>query len=327
MSPMRIDSRFLRWGVFLIFLGGVPLAVQAGWLSVTAVAGWWRYWPLILIGIGVGLLLRRTPVHFLGGLIVAATLGLMIGGLLAGGVSTGIGFGCVTNHSGTAFATTSGTFAADGTVGIEMSCGDLTVNAASGRVWIVSGRSSDGHVPVTAAQADRLELQPPGRSWLGPFGDQASEDWTVSLPTDPKIALDATLNAGTAGLDLSGAHLSRLSMTTNAGTTTIDLDGANLTTLSYTLNAGSTRIALPSTSMTGSATVNAGSLGLCVPTGADLRIESSSILASNNFAERGLIQTGSTWTSPAYGLSPIQIDLSLTANAGSIELDPTGGCR
>jgi hypothetical protein len=327
MSVMRVDSRFLGWGVFLVFLGGVPLAVQQGWLSESAVSGAWRFWPLILIGIGVGLILRRTPIHFLGGLIVAATFGLLFGSLLATAANGGVGFGCVSGRSGTAFTTTTGTFAGDGSVAIEMSCGELKVNAAPGRTWTVSGRSSDGQVPVKTTQADRIELRAPSRSWWGPFGDQKSEDWTVVLPTDPAIALDATLNAGSASLDLSGAHLSRLSMTTNAGDTTIDLEGATVPSLSYTLNAGSGRITLPSASMTGSATVNAGSLELCVPSGAGLRIESSSTLGSNDFAEKGLVQTGSTWTTPTYGSSAVHIDLSLTANAGSIELDPVGGCR
>lgn len=327
MTPMRVDSRFLGWGVFLVVLGALPLAVQQGWVSAETLSGSWRFWPLILIGIGVGLILRRTPFHFIGGLIVAATFGLLFGSLLATEVSGGVGFGCVTNRPGTAFTQATGTFAGDGNVRMVMNCGNLTVNGAAGRTWTVSGSSSDGQVPVSDAQPDRLELLPPERSWWGPFGDHRGEAWTVVLPTDPTIGLEATLNAGNASLNLSGVHLRGLSMTTNAGKTTIDLSGATVPSLSYTLNAGSARIALPVASMTGSATVNAGSLGLCVPSGVELRIESSSTLGSNDFAQHGLILTGSTWTTPGYGLSSTTIDLSLTANAGSIELDPTGGCQ
>jgi hypothetical protein len=94
-----------------------------------------------------------------------------------------------------------------------------------------------------------------------------------------------------------------------------------------TLNAGSNRITLPGSSLSGSATVNAGSLDLCVPAGVGLRIQSSSFLASNNFGERGLSQNGSTWTSSDYGSAAVKMDLSLTANAGSIALDPAGGCQ
>ncbi len=327
MTTMRVDSRFLGWGVFFVLLGGVPLAVQQGWVSAGALSDAWRFWPLILIGIGVGLILRRTPFHFVGGLIVAATAGLMFGSLIATGINGGVGFGCVSDRTGPAFAGTDGTFAGDGTVGIEMTCGDLKVSTAAGRAWTVSGSSSNGQSPVTNAQSDRLELRAPERSWWGPFGNQKGEDWTVVLPTEPTLSIGSTLNAGTAGLALANAHIRDLSMTTNAGKTTVDLTGATVQSLSATVNAGTALITLPMSSMSGSATVNAGRLGLCVPSGVDLRIESSSTLASNNFAQQGLVQTGSTWTTPNYGLSSVHIDLSLTANAGTIDLNPTGGCQ
>ncbi len=138
MSSMRVDPRFLRWGVFFVLLGAVPLAVQQGWVSADALSGYWRFWPLILIGIGVGLLLRRTPFHFVGGLIVAATFGLLFGSLLATGVNGGVGFGCVSDRSGTAFASSTGAFAGDVHVDIEMTCGDLDVSTGSGGNWTVS---------------------------------------------------------------------------------------------------------------------------------------------------------------------------------------------
>ena len=54
-------------------------------------------------------------------------------------------------------------------------------------------------------------------------------------------------------------------MTTNAGSTVVDLTGATLPSFSWTVNAGSSELTLPSTSLSGSATVNAGSLGICAP--------------------------------------------------------------
>ncbi len=67
---MRIDFRLIGWGVFLVLVGVVPLAVSQGWIPDDL--RWWELWPLILVGAGVGLLLRRTSFAPLGGLIVAA---------------------------------------------------------------------------------------------------------------------------------------------------------------------------------------------------------------------------------------------------------------
>ena len=324
MADMHVDSRFLGWGVFFIVLGAVPLAVKQGLIDPDTISGSWRLWPLILIGVGVGLILRRTPAHFLGGLIVAATLGLLFGSLLAGGTSGSPGFGCGSGRSGVALQPVSGGFGTDASVELEMSCGDLTVEPVAGSTWSLIASTPGGRNPIAVSAPDRLEVRSEGHTWLGPFGDDNGESWRLSLPTGPTLDLQATLNAGFARLGLAGTHLQALSMTTNAGRTTIDLSGATVGSLSYTLNAGQTRIQLPSTPMSGSATVNAGDLGFCVVPGTGLQIDSTSTLASNNFAERGLVQNGSTWTTP--GLASVQIHLSLSANAGSIKLDPEGGC-
>ena len=65
---MHVRRGFLGWGVFLILAGAVPLAVRAGYLDDDQVGRLWTLWPLILIGIGVGLILspdafrlRRRP--------------------------------------------------------------------------------------------------------------------------------------------------------------------------------------------------------------------------------------------------------------------------
>jgi hypothetical protein len=322
--PMRLDPRFLNWGVFFILLGAIPLAVSQGWIPASAIDNAWRFWPLILIGIGVGLLLRRTAFHFVGGLLVAATFGLMLGSVLAGGVNNKVGFGlaCTSERSGSAFPDQAGVLGPAASVSLEMSCGDLTVNTTSPNGWSLSGSGPDGRLPRIEATTDRLSIESGDRSFFGSTG----ETWRVGLPTESRLDLSTTLNAGSSRLTLAGMHIGTMSGTTNAGSTVIDFTGATLGSLSYTVNAGSVGITLPAASLGGSASINAGSLNLCTPPGAGLRIESSSILASNNFAERGLVQTGSTWTSPGYTTATVRIDLSLSANAGSVELDPTGGC-
>ena len=100
---MRVRRGFLGWGVFLILAGAVPLLVRSGYLTEDQVASLWTLWPLILVGIGVGMLLSRTRYGFLGGLVVAATFGLMVGGLLSTGVSTISSGGCGSEAAKTGF--------------------------------------------------------------------------------------------------------------------------------------------------------------------------------------------------------------------------------
>ena len=102
---MRVRRGYLGWGVFLILAGAVPLAVRSGYVSDDQVGRLWTLWPLILVGIGVGLILGRTRFSFVGGVIVAATAGLMVGGLLSSGVGT-LSAGACGNESGTSPFTT-----------------------------------------------------------------------------------------------------------------------------------------------------------------------------------------------------------------------------
>ena len=84
---MHIRRGYLGWGVFLILAGAIPLAVRAGYISNDDLSRYWDLWPIILIGIGVGLVLSRTRFAIVGGVIAAATVGIMVGGLLSAGVS------------------------------------------------------------------------------------------------------------------------------------------------------------------------------------------------------------------------------------------------
>ncbi len=76
---MRINRSLLNWGVFLIALGGIPLAVDQGWIEADIARDLGQLWPLILVGIGLGLILRWTAFAWFGGALVAATFGTIFG--------------------------------------------------------------------------------------------------------------------------------------------------------------------------------------------------------------------------------------------------------
>ena len=161
---MHIRRGYLGWGVFLILAGAVPLAVRAGYLTDDQIGRLWTLWPLILVGVGVGLILSRTRFDFIGGIIVAATLGLMAGGLLSSGVGT-LSTGACGQDAGTAaFPTRDGTFAAaGGSVEVEIDCGNVTLAAAPGDGWRVEGQDADGIGPLIEADRDDASRPAAGR--------------------------------------------------------------------------------------------------------------------------------------------------------------------
>lgn len=326
---MRIDTRFLNWGVFFIIAGVIPLAVEQGVLSADTAADWWRLWPLLLIGAGVGLLLRRTPGRFLGGLIVAAFFGVMVGGAITAGSRLDFGtITCGSSKGTTSFSSQSGTFDASGVdVALELGCGELTVDTAAGTRWTVAGTSSDGRRPDISASGGALEVRSRDRGVSVPPFTESLDVWSITLPWDARMSVSTTVNAGSATLNLAGAALDSLSTTVNAGSARLDLSGTTPSRLSMTVNAGSGTITFPDASLSGSMTVNAGSIRFCVPPSVGLQLTTSdNVTGGNNYASRGLTKTGSTWQSANLATATNRLILSTTANLGGLELNPDGGC-
>ena len=162
------------------------------------------------------------------------------------------------------------------------------------------------------------------------LGDPAGRWWDMTLPADPATSLSLSVNAGSARVGLGGAHVTSLDASVNAGDARVDLsESVGTTSITGSANAGSLGMVLPTPggTLTGSLSANAGSVRICTPSGVPLRIRAGDEpLGSNNFAARGLTQNGNTWTRGVYGLGTPQIDLTVSANLGSITLDPEDGC-
>lgn len=327
---MRINRGFLAWGVFLLIVGAIPLAVRAGYLAEDQIRNVGSLWPLILIGVGVGILLARTRYAFLGGILVAATFGVIVGGVLAGGVE-GLSVGACGPGSDnmTAFETREGPVTeAAGSIDLDMNCGDISLAIAPGDVWRIEGEGRDGVGPNVNADNDSLRISSHdrGRGWFDGLTDR--ETWRVTLPDEALLDFSMELNAGSSNLDLAGASIDGLDLTLNAGAVNLDLSSvAEMGGLDINLNAGSLDLTLPDQSFEGSIEVNAGSVDLCAPPGVGLRLNTSeTIVASYDYEGEGLVKTGSSWETPGYDDAAVRIDLDTRANAGSFSLNPEDGC-
>ncbi len=327
-----INRSLLNWGVFLIALGGVPLAVKQGWAEASIAGDLWRVWPLILVGIGLGLILRWTPMAWLGGAIVAGTFGLIFGALVAGGVQ-GISNACVGLGSGES-RTTSESGPASGTtfdLQVELSCGDVAVTRGTAEEWSIQAQHGPDDEPTIEGGASGLTVnQGAGTDELFVFSQQTRSDWQVGLPASPSVSASVTLNAAGGTFDLGTGPMSQLSATFNASDATLDL--GSITTpepadLSLTFNASSGVLTLPAASVTGSMTLNASSLTLCLPAAAQARFELESTLASDDFAGSGLTSIGDGWQTDGFDTAASRIDLSITSTVSSVSVDRPEVCE
>lgn len=324
---MQVDRRLLGWGLFFVLLGAIPLVVRAGLLDKAIIGQWPLLWPVLLIGWGLGLLLRGTPLAVIGGAVSAITFGVMGGGAIATGFG-GVSFasGCTSTTPATPFVTSTGDFGATARADLVFNCGTLSVNTAAGTAWNVAGSDREGKGPAVQSTSGVLSVKSDTDRSL--VGSRGGASWIVTLPRSPILALGLTLNAGEGNLDLTGASISTVSMTLNAGSVTLDLAGTTQAgDVNATVNAGSAAISLPSGDRSVNLSLNAGSLTACVPAGTAIRAQWSGALGSNNFTATDLVKVDNqTWTSVGFVAGQPHIELHVSANAGSFELQFGGSC-
>lgn len=317
---MRIRPTLLFWGLFFILLGGLPLLVRAGAIDPNALSDAWRLWPLLLVALGVSLILGRTRAGLLGTAVAAIVLGVAAGGALASG-TTWIGNvgGCGVPDAGD-----SQRFEKSGTVdqpisaNFDLDCGTIDLSMAPGNEWRVQA-DYEGDPPTLELSSDELGLRSP--SGFGPRRQQ----WTVTLPADAVRSIDLSTNAGSSNIRLAGADLSELKLDLNAGDVRVDAAEARVEQLDLSTNAGRIRLRVDQ-DVAGSLSANAGSLELCAPQDATLRLRVEEQLTfAHNLDDRGLAQSGDVWTREGAVGAPV-IDLSVEGNAANFTLDPEGGC-
>lgn len=325
-DPVHVDRRLFGWGIFFVLLGSIPLAVKAELLDEQLVGQWPKLWPVLLIGWGLGLLLRNTPAALIGGAVSAITFGIMGGGALATGFhGIPIASGCTDSSPATAFTSQSGQLGATARAEIEFSCGRLQVTSADGSGWSISGTDRNGTGPTIDTSGGGVSLRTTAVRDL--FGSSGQAVWNVSLPKGPALNLGFTLNAGVGTVSLPGSTLASTSITLNAGSLTVDLGGAaSAGDVNATVNAGSGALTLPAGPRSVNLSLNAGSLKACLPAAAAVRVEWSGALGSNNFDDAGLTKVDTnTWTAGNV-LGPVTM-LHVSANAGSFELKLGGTCN
>jgi hypothetical protein len=323
---MHIDRRLLGWGVFFVLTGAIPLAVRGGYLDEAQVSSWFLLWPLLLVGWGLGLLLRRTPIDWIGGAMAAVVLGLMAGGALASGFGgVRFGGGCGDDRQGSTFATQSGALPGGGQLNVEFNCGTVAIAAIDGDTWSVAGTDTDGRGPRVETSGTTVSIGTPN---TGFFPEVGRSTWTVGIPRSSPVALGMTLNAGDGSADLAGARVMSTSLTVNAGSFRLDLaNAAEAGDVNATVNAGEGVVSLPAGDRSANLSLNAGDLEVCLPAGSAVRVRWSGALGSNDLDQSGLTEIDDdTWVTQGFTETAPHLELRVSANAGSFNLTIGGPC-
>lgn len=319
---MQVNRGLVFWGVGLVTAGAVALAIQSDLISAEVARDAWRFWPVVLIVIGLAVIAARTPFAMVATLLSGLVAGALVGTLVAG-IPDGLNLGCGGEIDDR--VTADGTFSGAASVELDFNCGDLSVEAGDGGAWAVDAGFAEGAEPDISSDGDSLRIDANREGVIG-FAN-ARQDWDITLPSDVTLALDVTANAGSSRLGLGGMDLSDLLIDMNAGDIDVDLAGTSASGLSVSANAGSVSITVDeSTTADGAITVNAGSVDLCVADGTaiEISVNDSNITFSHNLDDSGLDRSGDTWRS---GDGAANVILEVEGNAASFTYNPTGGCQ
>ena len=344
---MRINRSLLNWGVFLIALGGVPLAVDQGWLESDIASELGQLWPLILVGIGLGLILRWTPISWFGGALVAATFGVIFGAAAVSlrdndltnlqGIIPAIASGACADGDTPEETTTSEGIASSEqfTLNLSLPCGELTVERADDPTWRVEAAHESGEPPVVedgdgANGTTDLSIRDRGGEEIAFIGRQARSEWDVEVPAEAVLTLRATLDAAKGTIDTGAGPVDRLDLTLNAADATIDLGEAESTVdtvIGATLNASDGELVLPAGSTQISATLNASSLEVCAPEATPLQLELNETLSSSDLDDSGLTDVGGgIWETAGFTRSGDYHLLEITSTVSSLTIERPESC-
>jgi hypothetical protein len=319
---MRVKNSYLYAGVFLLALGGAIAAFTYVEPDTTLIVDALRYWPLVVITLGLALVLRRTRYDVAGGVLAAAVPGLLLGGLLAVGPQVGLDCAPKSGEQ-TSIATNQGAFTAPARVDVATGCGTLTITTRPGSDWDLRAANTHGFAPVVDASTTDLSLRSVRDDrWFGEYGRDA---WGLTLPTSRIDDLNVVINAGAGQTNLDGADIGALALTTNAGRSTVDLATARVESIAAAVNAGQLSIDLPNgDDIRGTISINAGDADVCVPDTVGLRVRSSGAFSSTDL--NGLALHDGAWESPGYASAAHHADLTVSVNLGRLDINPIGGC-
>ena len=176
---MRVNRRFLYWGVFLVALGGVLVVVDLAAVDSAIILDVLRLWPLAFVAVGLGLVLRRTRFSVPGGMLAAAAPGLLLGAGFA--LAPRIAVDCGAGTVSPSIALHQGEFDGPARVAVATGCGELVVGTAPGAAWRFDAGTVGSRTPVVEASSRSLAIGAGGdHGWRFAFDSDGIDGRTSS---------------------------------------------------------------------------------------------------------------------------------------------------
>lgn len=246
----------------LVALGALWLLIEIGFVPQSLTAALFTWWPLLLLGVGLDLVLPPSKRGPLPVTIYAAAVILLLGLLGVGGATT----------TDTTFARPLPGSARSMTAELELGSAPTTVDAAKEGMAVEATfeGSTPREVELTGEGHLEFELSR-GRTAGFNF---ARTNWHVGLT--PNLPLDLSINAGSGAttLELQELDLTALNLETGSGRTDLTLPGGGRY-YEASIRSGSGRLNVnvePGASLDLSLHSRSGAVDLTIGDGSDLQL-------------------------------------------------------
>lgn len=277
--------------IFLIIVGVVLL------LQTLAVLPWglwltlWKFWPVLLVSIGLALLAgRRAPV----------ATSVLVAALMAGSVGWAVALQGVTSGTTTSDISHPRERAKRLEVSIQFGAGTLVIEALpEGSASLVEGEFTGSRASESFTREGdvaRLTLSQEGGVTVG-----REVRWTLRFSRQVPLVLDVDSGASDIDLDLSALDVSEMNLDMGAASAEVVLPGGTEYTLAR-IKAG------------------AASVTITVPEGVAARIEVDGALVSTDIDTSRFPRLDGMYRSPDYDAAPRRVDLKIEAAASSVRV-------
>ena len=289
----------LFWPVLLIGLGVLLLLQNFGLLPPNLWAALVPLWPVLLIVLGLDMFIGRRSlggailVLLLSALVVAASL--TWAALRAQQLPPGQTQGLIQSYRG----------AEKASVEINFDVGELNISALTASGYLMEGEAKNGPgeaVEQSYAVKDgegQLTLSQQRNPLFAPFlsGGDSNARWDIRLASNVPLALEVNTGVGSANLDLSGLNLTALDLASGVGQTSVVFPARG--PLNAEVKAG------------------VGDVILTIPADVPARITVTSGLAGVHIPAR-FSRDGNTYTTVGFSPAGRYLDLEVSAGIGSV---------
>jgi hypothetical protein len=244
----RRQSVSLFWPLLLIGLGLLLLLQNFGRLPPGVWGALVPLWPVLLVVLGLDMLVGRRS--WWGGVVVT-----LAGALLVAGALTWAAIRATTLTGGETRALIQTPLGAQtAAVRLEVGVGDLDVAALGPSLSLMEGDvvsgGGDGVTQSYGLQGStgQLQLVQWQNALLTPFLYNrmvAPTHWAIRLSPDLPLTLDIHTGVGKANLDLSALHLGRLDLKTGLGQTFVTFPAGQATVAKIQAGLGDVTLTLP----------------------------------------------------------------------------------